>query len=60
VVLADSIAAPAWVGGASPFAHLAAVPVTGPDWPATVVMTGIAAVSIAVGAFGYRCRDLRG
>jgi ABC-2 type transport system permease protein len=58
-VLADSLRAPAWVGGMSPFAHLAAVPVTTPDRSAAAVMTGIAALGAVLGAIGYRRRDLR-
>jgi ABC-2 type transport system permease protein len=58
-VLAMSVEAPTWVDGVSPFAHLAAVPVTTPDWPAAVVMTGIAGVCAIAGAIGYRHRDVR-
>lgn len=58
-VIADSMHAPAWVGDLSPFAHLAAVPATTPDWPAAAVMTAIAALAVVVGAIGYRRRDLR-
>ncbi|GAA0813573.1 hypothetical protein [Spirilliplanes yamanashiensis] len=58
LVVADSVGAPAWVGDVSPFAHLAAVPVTGPDWPAAAVMTGLAAAGVAAGLAGYRRRDL--
>jgi ABC-2 type transport system permease protein len=57
-VIADSIQAPAWIGAVSPFAHLAAVPATAPDWLATVVMTALGAVGVAVGIVGYRRRDL--
>jgi ABC-2 type transport system permease protein len=57
-VIADSMDAPAWVGDLSPFAHLAAVPITTPDWPAAAIMTAIAAAAVAVGAIGYRRRDL--
>jgi ABC-2 type transport system permease protein len=58
-VIADSMQAPAWVGDLSPFAHLAAVPLTTPDWPAAAVMTAIAAAATVIGAIGYRRRDLR-
>lgn len=58
-VIAASVQAPAWVGGMSPYAHLAAVPVTAPNWPAAAGMTGIAAVGAVLGAFGYQRRDLR-
>lgn len=57
-VIADSIAAPAWVGAVSPFTHLAAVPVTAPNWLATAVMAGVAAAGVAAGMIAYRRRDL--
>ncbi len=57
-VIADSIQAPAWVRSLSPFAHLAAVPATTPDWLAICVMTASSALGVAVGVVGYRRRDL--
>lgn len=60
LVLAESVAAPGWVRGLSPYAHLAPVPLTGANWAATTVMLGVAAVLTALGAVGYRRRDLRG
>ncbi|MCM4078958.1 ABC transporter permease [Paractinoplanes hotanensis] len=60
LVIADSIGAPGWVREISPFAHLAAVPLTTADWAATLTMTGLAVVLIAAGALGYQRRDLRG
>ncbi|WP_200210625.1 ABC transporter permease [Micromonospora coerulea] len=57
-VVADSVEAPAWVSGLSPFAHLAAVPAAGPDWPAAAVISALAGVAVLVGAWGYRRRDL--
>ncbi|MFY1693107.1 ABC transporter permease [Plantactinospora sp. WMMB782] len=59
-VTADSVGAPAWVAWISPFAHLAPVPDLPPDWPATAVMLGVAAVLTSVGAVGYQRRDLLG
>ncbi|MGI5521107.1 ABC transporter permease [Micromonospora sp. CA-259024] len=59
-VIADSIGAPGWVGQVSPFAHLAAVPDSAPNWPATAVMVAVAVTLAALGAVGYRRRDLRG
>ncbi|WP_426504650.1 hypothetical protein ACPPVO_44725 [Dactylosporangium sp. McL0621] len=59
LTLARSAGAPPWVVGLSPFAHLAPVPDTGPDIPATAIMLTAAAALIAVGAAGYRRRDLR-
>ncbi|WP_208648640.1 hypothetical protein [Micromonospora inaquosa] len=57
-VIADSVDAPSWVRALSPFAHLAAVPATAPDWPAASVMAGIAAAGAVAGTIGYRRRDL--
>ncbi|WP_240943815.1 ABC transporter permease [Micromonospora thermarum] len=59
-VVGDSVDAPAWVADLSPFAHLAAVPATGPNWPAALTMTGLALVGAGVGAAGLHRRDLRG
>jgi ABC-2 type transport system permease protein len=58
-VIAVSIGAPAWIGELSPFAHLAAVPTTTPDWTGAAVMTAIAVGCAALGAYGYQRRDLR-
>ncbi len=58
-VVADSIGAPAWVVGISPFVHLAPVPAVAPDVPAAVVMIAIAVALAAGGFVGYRLRDLR-
>jgi ABC-2 type transport system permease protein len=60
LVLADSVGAPGWVREVSPFAHLAAVPLDGVSWPATLVMTGLAGVLVMAGAVGYRRRDIGG
>jgi ABC-2 type transport system permease protein len=58
LVIADSIQAPGWVGSLSPFAHLAAVPATGPHWIPAAVMTALGALGVAAGIVGYRHRDL--
>ncbi|MFI7435518.1 hypothetical protein [Micromonospora haikouensis] len=58
-VTADSVRAPAWVGSLSPYAHLAAVPATAPNWTATAVMVVAAAGVIAAGDWAYARRDLR-
>ncbi|AGZ41141.1 ABC transporter permease [Actinoplanes friuliensis] len=60
LVIAESIGAPAWVAGLSPFAHLAPVPLIGVDGAATATMTALAAALIVGGALGYRRRDLQG
>ncbi|MCL7461051.1 hypothetical protein AB0I85_13780 [Micromonospora echinofusca] len=57
-VVADSVGAPAWLAASTPFAHLAAVPATTPDWAAALVMAGLAAAGLVAGAIGYRRRDL--
>jgi ABC-2 type transport system permease protein len=57
-VLAPGIGTPAWVAQLSPFTHLAAVPATAPDWPATGAMTGAALLLASVGLFAYAGRDL--
>ncbi|WP_033343106.1 hypothetical protein [Catenuloplanes japonicus] len=59
-VTADSIGAPDWVVGLSPFAHLAPVPLASADWTATGAMVMIAVALSAVGAVAYRRRDLAG
>ncbi|APU15860.1 MULTISPECIES: ABC transporter permease [Actinoalloteichus] len=57
-VLAQSTGAPAWVGDLSPFAHLAAVPHTPPDWTGLAVSSVIALVLAAIGTVGHARRDL--
>ncbi|WP_431972498.1 polyketide antibiotic transporter [Nocardia sp. bgisy134] len=57
-VIARSIRAPAWLINVSPFAHLSAVPDTGPAWVASLVLLAIAAILTAIGLLGYTCRDL--
>ncbi|GAA2703239.1 ABC transporter permease [Actinoplanes palleronii] len=59
LVVAESVAAPDGIRELSPFAHLAAVPLTGVDWPATAAMTGLAVILTVAGIAGYRRRDLR-
>ncbi|WP_203790599.1 LPXTG cell wall anchor domain-containing protein, partial [Paractinoplanes rishiriensis] len=59
LILAESIAAPAWVRDLSPFAHLAPVPLTGPNTTASTVLLIAAVVLTGAGIAGYRRRDLR-
>ncbi|SNY25694.1 ABC transporter permease [Paractinoplanes atraurantiacus] len=59
LVIADSVAAPAWVKSLSPYSHLAPVPLAGADWAATAVMLALTAVLTVAGLAGYRQRDLR-
>ncbi|MEU4422295.1 hypothetical protein AB0F81_16845 [Actinoplanes sp. NPDC024001] len=58
LVIAESVAAPSWVRDLSPFAHLAPVPLTGPDMTASTIMLASAAALTAAGLVGYRHRDL--
>jgi len=60
LVIADSVRAPAWVRAISPYAHLAPVPLATVNWPATLIMTGIAVALTGAGLIGYRRRDLHG
>lgn len=57
-VVARSVAAPTWVVDLAPFAHLAPVPDTPPDWPATAALTAIAVALTVAGVAGYNRRDL--
>jgi ABC-2 type transport system permease protein len=54
-----AMGAPAWVTGVSPFAHLAPVPLTSPNWPAADAMLALAAALSVLGAHAYTLRDLR-
>lgn len=57
-VVADSVEAPDWVASLSPYAHLAAVPVTPPDWTSTAAMVTIAAAVGLAGTWSYIRRDI--
>jgi ABC-2 type transport system permease protein len=59
LVIAESVGAPSWVRGISPFAHLAPVPLAEADWPATTIMTGLAVAVTVAAVVGYQRRDLR-
>ncbi|WP_107656435.1 polyketide antibiotic transporter [Nocardia suismassiliense] len=59
-VVVQSIGAPGWIREISPFAHLAAVPDTAPDWAASAWLTAITIAAIAIGMYGYARRDLQG
>jgi ABC-2 type transport system permease protein len=60
LVVADSVAAPGWVRGLSPFAHLAPVPQAATNWVAAAVMLVVALALALVGLVAYERRDLRG
>ena len=49
---------PSWVMEISPFAHTPKIPGEAMSWPPLLVMTLIAVVLTAVGAIGYRRRDM--
>lgn len=57
-IVTQSTRAPSWLVDLSPFAHLAAVPDTPPDWTATVGLIAVAAGLAALGVAGYARRDL--
>ncbi|SNY77820.1 ABC-2 type transport system permease protein [Nocardia amikacinitolerans] len=59
-ILAQSTGAPSWAREISPFAHLAAVPDTAPDWTANLTFAAIAIATTTIGLYGYTRRDLRG
>ena len=57
-VITQGTHAPSWLIELSPFAHLAAVPNTPPDWAAIATFTVIGATLMALGLPGYARRDL--
>ncbi|WP_280431337.1 polyketide antibiotic transporter [Nocardia brasiliensis] len=59
-VTAQSIGVPGWIRQISPFAHLAAVPDTTPDWGAIAILIVVTIAGIAIGIYGYARRDLEG
>ena len=59
-VLTQTFGWPDWLGQLSPFAHLASVPATSPNWAGAAGMMGIAAVFAGLGIAGFVSRDLRG
>jgi ABC-2 type transport system permease protein len=50
--------APRWIMNLSPWAHLAPVPDTPPNWAATAILLLIAAILAGLGVYGYVQRDL--
>jgi ABC-2 type transport system permease protein len=57
-VVAESMRAPAWVRGLSPFVHIPPVPSAAPDWAATTTLLVISAVLAILGVAGYVRRDV--
>jgi ABC-2 type transport system permease protein len=59
-VLSQTFGWPDWLARLSPFAHLASVPATSPDWTGAAGMICVAALLGGLGTFGFARRDLRG
>ncbi|MFF5075854.1 ATP-binding cassette domain-containing protein [Actinoplanes sp. NPDC000266] len=59
LVIAESVAAPHRIRDISPFAHLAPVPLTGPDTTASAVMIAMAALLIAAATCAHEERRRR-
>ena len=59
-VLAQTLNWPDWLGQISPFAHVASVPATSPNWAGVWAMLALAAAFAILGIFGFARRDLRG
>jgi ABC-2 type transport system permease protein len=57
-VIMQTTKAPGWVVNLSPWAHLAAVPDTPPNWAATTIFLLVGAVLSGLGVCGYVRRDL--
>lgn len=58
-VTTENLRGPAWITDISPFAHVAAVPLTSPHWAGTASLLLISAVLAIIGLAGYDHRDLR-
>jgi ABC-2 type transport system permease protein len=59
-VLVDTFGGPNWLAQLSPFAHLARVPATAPDWAGAAGMIGVSVLLAGLGIAGFARRDLRG
>ncbi len=59
-VLVDTFDGPNWLAQLSPFAHLAWVPTTAPDWAGAAGMIGVSVLLAGLGIAGFARRDLRG
>jgi ABC-2 type transport system permease protein len=57
-VIVQTTKPPGWVVNLSPWAHLAAVPDTPPNWAATTIFLLIGASLTGLGVYGYVHRDL--
>jgi ABC-2 type transport system permease protein len=59
-VLAQTFDWPNWLAQLSPFAHLASVPATAPNWVGATGMLGVSVLLASLGIVGFVRRDLRG
>jgi ABC-2 type transport system permease protein len=59
-VLVDTFDWPNWLGWLSPFAHLASVPATAPNWAGAAGLIGVSVLLVGMGIAGFARRDLRG
>jgi ABC-2 type transport system permease protein len=59
-VLVDTFDWPNWLGRLSPFAHLASVPATAPNWAGAAGLIGVSVLLASLGIAGFGRRDLRG
>ena len=59
-VLVDTFDWPDWLGQLSPFAYLASVPATAPNWAGTAGLIGVSVLLVGLGIAGFARRDLRG
>jgi polyether ionophore transport system permease protein len=59
IVLVEAFDWPNWLARLSPFAHLASVPATAPDWAGAAGMIGLSMLLAGVGIAGFARRDLR-
>jgi ABC-2 type transport system permease protein len=59
-VLVETFDGPNWLAQLSPFAHLAWVPATAPDWAGAAGMIGVSVLLAGLGIAGFARRDLRG
>lgn len=57
-VIMQTTKAPRWVVNLSPWAHLAPVPDTPPNWAASSILLLIGAILTGLGGYGYVRRDL--
>ena len=58
-VLVDAFNGPNWLAQLSPFAHLAWVPATAPNWAGAAGMIAVSVLLASLGIAGFARRDLR-